>query len=82
MARIVSSVETSDFTTESKKVLERLEKKIEQIYNEMLHSQKAHEEELKLEKEEHKKEIIAAKRSNWFFSILSTVIGYVLGILF
>lgn len=48
----------------------------------MLRSQKAHEEELKEQKEEHEKEIITSKRSNWFFCILSAVIGYGLGKLF
>ena len=81
VARITSSVETSE-STSSKEVLERLEKKIEQIYDEMLRSQKAHEEELKEQKEEHEKEIITSKRSNWFFCILSAVIGYGLGKLF
>ena len=81
VARITSSVESSE-STSSKKVLERLEKKIEQIYDEMLRSQKAHEEELKEQKEEHEKEIITSKRSNWFFCILSAVIGYGLGKLF
>lgn len=56
VARITSSVESSE-STSSKEVLERLEKKIEQIYDEMLRSQKAHEEELKEQKEEHEKEI-------------------------
>ena len=45
----------------------------------MLRSQKAHEEELKEQKKEHEKEIKSSKRSNWFFCILSAVIGYVLG---
>lgn len=81
VARITSSAETSE-STSSKEVLERLEKKIEQIYDEMLRSQKAHEEELKEQKEEHEKEIITSKRSNWFFCILSAVIGYGLGKLF
>lgn len=81
VARIVNSAETSE-STESTEVLERLEKKIEQIYDELLRSQKAHEEELNEKKEEHKREIIASKRSNWFFCILSAVIGYVLGKLF
>lgn len=81
VARIESSVET-DESTSSKEVLERLEKKIEQIYDEMLRSQKAHEEELEEQKNEHEKEIINSKRSNWFFCILSAVIGYGLGKLF
>ncbi len=78
VARIASTVETSESTT-SKEVFERLEKKIEQIYDEMLRSQKAHEEELKEQKIEHEKEIKSSKRSNWFFCILSAVIGYGLG---
>lgn len=78
MARIASTVETSE-STSSKEVFERLEKKIEQIYDELLRSQKAHEEELKEQKKEHEKEIKSSKRSNWFFCILSAVIGYGLG---
>ena len=78
VARIASTVETSESTT-SKEVFERLEKKIEQIYDEMLRSQKAHEEELKEQKKEHEEEIKSSKRSNWFFCILSAVIGYGLG---
>lgn len=70
VARIESTAEDSE-STSSKEVLERLEKKIEQIYNEMQRSQKAHEEEIK-----------ASKKSNWFFCILSAVIGYGLGKLF
>ena len=81
VARIESSVETSESTL-SKEDLERLEKKIEQIYNEMLRSQKAHEEELKEQKIEHEKEIKNSRRSNWFFCILSAVIGYGLGRIF
>lgn len=81
VARIESSVETSE-SASSKEVLERLEKKIEQIYDEMLRSQKAHEEELKEQKREHEKEIKNSKRSNWFFCILSAVIGYGLGKIF
>lgn len=67
VARIESTAEDSE-STSSKEVLERLENKIEQIYNEMQRSQKAHEEEIK-----------ASKKSNWFFCILSAVIGYGLG---
>lgn len=89
VARIASSVESSE-STSSKEFLERLEKKIEQIYDEMLRSQKAHEEELKErkeehekelkeQKEEHEKELVTSKRSNWFFCIFSAVIGYGLG---
>jgi len=76
--RIASSVENS--TTSSNEALERLEQKIEQIYNELLRSQKAHEEELKDTKAEHEKELKDSKRNNWFFCILSAVIGCILGI--
>lgn len=81
VARIASTVETSE-STSSKEVFERLEKKIEQIYDELLRSQKAHEEELKEQKKEHEKEIKTSKRSDLFFCILSAVIGYGLGKLF
>ena len=79
--RIVSSVDSSK-SIESKEVLERLEKKTEDIYNELLRSQKAHEEELKKQKEEHEKEKNDSKRNNWFFCILSAIIGWMLGVLF
>lgn len=81
VTRITSSVETTG-SDESQDVLGRLEKKIEQIYDAMVHSQELHDKELKEQKEEHEKEIIASKRSNWFFCILSAVIGYGLGKLF
>lgn len=81
VARIASTVEISESIL-SKEAFERLEKKLEQIYDEMLRSQKAHEEELKEQKKEHEKEIKASKRSNWFFCILSAVIGYGLGKIF
>ena len=55
VSRIKSSVETFE-TTSSTEVLKRLEKKIEQIYDEMIYSQKVHEEELKVQKEENEKE--------------------------
>ena len=45
----------------------------------MRRSQQAHEEELNEQREEHEKEIIDSKRSNWFFCILSAVIGWALG---
>lgn len=72
--RIASSVENS--TTLPNEALERLE----QIYDELLRSQKAHEEELKETKKEHEKELKDSKRNNWFFCILSAVIGCLLGI--
>ena len=78
VTRIESHVETSK-STDSKEILERLEKRLEQVYDELLRSQKAHEEELKEQKEEHKKELADSKRSNWFFCILSAVIGATLG---
>lgn len=78
VARIAATFDTSE-PASSKEVLERLEKKIEQIYDELLRSQKAHEEELKEQKIEHEKDIKDSKRSNWFFCILSAVIGYGLG---
>ena len=53
-----------------------------QIYDEMIHSQKVHEEELKVQKEENAKEKKIQNINNWFFCILSAVIGYVLGKLF
>lgn len=76
--RIESHVESST-STDSKEVLERVEKKLEQVYDELLRSQKVHEEELKEQKAEHEKELADSKRSNWFFCILSAVIGAVLG---
>ena len=77
--RIASSVENS--TISSNEALERLEQKIEQIYDELLRSQKAHEEELKEAKIEHEKELKDSKKNNWFFCILSAVIGCLLGII-
>lgn len=65
--RIVSTNEASDSKL-SKEDFKRLEKKIGEVYDEMLRSKKAHEEELK-----------ESKRSNWFFCILSAIIGYLLG---
>lgn len=80
LARITSPIAPSEFTTSSE-ILERLETKTEQIYNEMLHSQQAHEKELKEQEEKHKQEIKDAKGSNWFFCILSAIIGWVLGLI-
>lgn len=78
VTRITSTIKTSESMT-SIETLERLENKIGQIYDEMRRSQQAHEKELKEQKEEHEKEIIDSKRSNWFFCILSAVIGWALG---
>lgn len=80
MARIASTLKTSESTT-SRETLERLENKIEQIYNEMLRSQRAHEEELKEQKKEHEKELKDSKRNNWFFCILGAVIGCILSVI-
>lgn len=80
VARVMPTDKTSE--TISKEDFERLEKKMEQIYDEMIHSQKVHEEELKMQKEENDKEKKIQNRNNWFFCILSAVIGYVLGKLF
>lgn len=49
MSRITSTIKSSEFTT-SIEILERLENKTEQIYDEMLRSQQAHKEELKEKK--------------------------------
>lgn len=81
LSRIKSTIVTSE-TTPSAEVLERLEEKVGQIYDEMIHSQKVHEEELKVQKEENAKEKKIQNINNWFFCILSAVIGYVLGKLF
>ncbi|MBQ3418579.1 MAG: ATP-binding protein [Erysipelotrichaceae bacterium] len=81
VARIASTVGDSK-SLEPKEVLERLENKMEDIYNELLRSQKAHEEELKKQKEEHEKEMKNSSRNNWFFCILSALIGWVLAKLF
>lgn len=55
LSRIKSTIVSSE-TTPSAEVLERLEEKVGQIYDEMIHSQKVHEEELKVQKEENAKE--------------------------
>ena len=81
LSRIKSTIVSSE-TTPSAEVLERLEEKVGQIYDEMIHSQKVHEEELKVQKEENAKEKKIQNINNWFFCILSAVIGYVLGKLF
>jgi len=81
LARITTTIETAESTL-SKEDFERLEKKMEQIYDELLRSQKAHEEELKEQNKTHEKEMKASKRSNWFFCILSAVIGYGLSKIF
>ena len=54
-------------SSESREILEQLT----QIYEEMQRSQQAHEKEIK-----------ASKISNWFFCILSAIIGWALGKLF
>ena len=81
LSRIKSTIVSSE-TTPSAEVLERLEEKVGQIYDEMIHSQKVHEEELKVQKEENAKEKKIQNINNWFFCILSAVIVYVLGKLF
>lgn len=78
VARIRTSVKTSE-SDDLKKNFEQLEKSVARIYDEMLRSQKVHEEELKEQKEERKKELVDSKRSNWFFCILSAVLGAILG---
>lgn len=55
------------------------EKKIEQIYDELLRIQKEHKEELERKKKEHEKETRITQISNWFFCILSAVMGWGLG---
>ena len=75
----IASTTSNYNSVTSQELLERLEKKTEQIYEELIRSQKEHEEELKAQKLEHDKELKSAKRSNWFFCILSAVIGYGLG---
>lgn len=66
MKQIGSSVENSE-SVSSKEDIERLERKIGQIYDELLRSKKAHDEEIR-----------NSKRNNWFFCILSAFIGYAL----
>lgn len=78
VTRITSAIQTSDSIT-SIETLERLENKIGQIYDEMLRSQQEHDKELSEQRKEHEKEIIDSKKSNWFFCILSAVIGWALG---
>lgn len=79
--RITSTVKAAE-STSSEETLNRLERKLEQIYDEMLRSQKVHEEELEEQKKEHAKEAIHSRRSNWFFCILSALIGYALAKIF
>lgn len=78
VSRIKSMVDNSD-SISSADVLVRLEKKIEQIYDEMRNAQKAHDEEIEAQREEHEKEMKIQNRNNWFFCILSAIIGYLLG---
>ena len=78
VTRITSAIQTSDSIT-SIETLERLENKIGQIYDEMRRSQQEHDKELSEQRKEHEKEIINSKKSNWFFCILSAVIGWALG---
>lgn len=67
--RLMSSVENSTLSSDEK--LDKLTQLIQQISDDLSRSQIEHEEELKV-----------SKRNNWFFCILSAVLGYVLGIIF
>lgn len=55
---------------------------LKRTYDELIRSEKKHEEEMEAHKQAHEREVKNAKKSNWFFCILSAVIGYVLGKLF
>ena len=79
--RIISSTDETFESISSKETLKRVEEKLEQVYDEMLRSQKAYEEEIKNQKEEHKKELKTSHRSNWLFCILGAVLGAVLGVI-
>ena len=81
IARILSDSETSG-TTSSELVLERLEKKVEQLYDQLRYSQEVYEDELQRQKEEHRKEVLSTKRSNWFFCLLGVILGGIVGKIF
>ena len=81
ISRILSDSETSG-TTSSEPVLERLEKRVEQLYDQLRHSQEVYEDELQRQKEEHRNEMLSTKKSNWFFCILGAVLGGIVGKIF
>ena len=81
IARILSDSETSG-TSSSELVLERLEKKVEQLYDQLRYSQEVYEDELQRQKEEHRKEVLSTKRSNWFFCLLGVILGGIVGKIF
>lgn len=79
---MVAAITNTRETAVSKEDFNRLEKLTVMIYDELLRSQKAHEEELKEQNIAYEREMKATKRSNWFFCILSAVIGYGLSKIF
>ena len=81
ISRILSDSETSG-TTSSEPVLERLEKRVEQLYDQLRHSQEVYEDELQRQKEEHRNEMLSTKKCNWFFCILGAVLGGIVGKIF
>lgn len=81
ISRILSDSETSG-TTSSELVLERLEKRVEQLYDQLRHSQEVYEDELQRQKEEHRNEMLSTKKSNWFFCILGVILGGIVGKIF
>ena len=77
ISRVKTTIETPEFKSSEDK-LEYLVKITGRIYDELRRSQEAHEKEQRKLIEEHEKEILSSKRNNWFFCILSAVIGYLL----
>lgn len=80
--RIIPPTDETFESVPSKEDLKRVEEKLEQVYDEMLRSQKGYEEEIKNQQEEHKKEVRTSQRYNWLFCILGAVLGAVLGLIF